>query len=146
MRRLFFAVVLCLVPLATGGCAAFLPTILDAVVQAGQWAQWVRAAVDAAEVAAGAWFRAHPDAEVEPAVADAIARCRLALSALDEAALAAQATEDADLEAAKRAVANAYSDLYALLELAGAAGYAAGQGGPSPSYGLPTPAEVGSRL
>jgi hypothetical protein len=126
---------------ALTGCAAMLPYL----VAAGQVAQWVAALLDQIEPAKEVYFDARPSPDLELRVDQSIARLRMALSALDEAVLAAQSAHDADVEAAKAHVLRCYEELYALLETSGLLGEIAGLGGRGGTP-LPTPDEVAARL
>lgn len=133
------AVMFCVLP----GCSKLLPYI----VKAGQLAQFVAGAVDKAERLIKTWFAAHPDAELEIKITEAIAKTRGALAALDEATLAAKAQSDGHTEAAKEHVVAAYTELYRLVEGTGALSGGALGASPGASGGeLPTPADISAHL
>ena len=138
--------------LALTDCAALLPYLMVA----GQVAQWVATIIDQVEPAKEAFFDARrrdvrvagrsedPD---ELRIDQAVARTRMALTALNEAVLAAEDSNDADVEGAKTHLLKCYDELYALLETSGLLGEIAGLGAaPGGASPIPTPEEVGARL
>ena len=129
--------------LALAGCAALLPYLMVA----GQVAQWVATIIDQVEPAKEAYFDARPSPDIEQRIDQAVARTRMALTALNEAVLAAEDSNDADVEGAKTHLLKCYDELYALLETSGLLGEIAGLGAaPGGGSPIPTPDEVGARL
>lgn len=129
--------------LALTGCAAVLPYL----VAAGQVAQWVSTIIDQVEPVKEAYFDARPSPDIELRIDQAVARTRMALSALNEAVLAAESSHDADIEGAKTHLLACYEELYSLLESSGLLGEMAGLGAaPGGGPPIPTPDDVEARL
>jgi len=122
MRRLVvFAIMLS----SLCGCAELLPF----VSRVAQGAQWIGSLVDVAEAGSSAYFARHPQQTAERDVGAAVMRARSALAALNAATAAAKATDDGDVDAAKREAVAAYDALRTLLDDLGVLGAIPPDGG-----------------
>lgn len=125
LRLLLMVAVLALIP----GCAAFqkaLPQIVSLVTDA-------ILVIDQIDSFTGAYFKSHPNAEQEKAVADGLSRTRHALIAAQRTSESAGALGEGDAAGALAAFRGAYEELLAACAgipglKVGAIGDAAGPG------------------
>jgi hypothetical protein len=135
-----------LVALFVPGCAA-APGILAGIAQGAQLLGHV---LDAADVGADRFNARHPDMQRQDDVRETLLRAREAVVALDRA-LASGSSEEVDRR--RRAAAQAYEELYALLEATGIldgtckdCGGAESESAMPGPLALPRPTEIGEAL
>jgi len=140
------AALIVLLALSSAGCASLLP----ALAQAAQGAQWIGTVLDVADAGSGAYFARHPNIESERRVGAALRTSHGALAALNAALASAEAASDEDVLKARSDALAAYTELHALLSDLGVLTATPPEGGaetdaPTPEpLDLPNPEQVGA--
>lgn len=149
MKRALILIVALWCAACTPGQRATAASMLQGVAQG---ADWLAAAIDAAESGSERYFARHPNRDAQQSVSSALHRARLANEALTGLLATVDAINDERLDYARKRALKTYASLYALLDSLGvqdAIAPAGGADGDAPDplpFALPSPDELASVL